>query len=583
MANGFTDSDFGAIPCEDCMSDIMNHIRRNEMSDFSFLKSNDVIGSISCGNPTESGLCTLCRTDCQGKCETWLGSLVGRKLLYPRDFGVVAASANNTSHVGVSYDSLRIQGYAYGARGRKEDVSNNPDDCIFPDVSLETEFGWTEKTKVRMPLMTGALGSTFVAQKYWNGFSIGSALCGIPIVIGENVVGIDQKSRIKPGGTRKGKITSAPELERRIDGYLRYYDGYGAIIVQLNVEDTRNGVAEFVVDKYGDKCIIELKWGQSVMSIGSEIRITNLEYARFLKERGYMVDPDPTRSEVRDAFKNGAITSFARHSRLGNTTQSTAEQVRQEFMTSVEYLRSLGFRRITMKIGSYGMKELAMAIKFATDARLDLLSIDGSGGGTGMSPWNMMQSWGVPSINLHSKAYEYATILAANRQKVVDMSFAGGFAMEDHIFKALALGAPYTKMVCMGRALMVPGFVGTNIEGALHPERRKQLCGQWTELPKTVQSLGGTAQEIFDGYFDVQKKVGSDEMKKIPYGAIATYTLMDKLACGLQQLMAGARKFSVNEICRNDLFSGNRETARETGIPHVSDVNDEYAKQILNS
>lgn len=72
-------------------------------------------------------------------------------------------------------------------------------------------------------------------------------------------------------------------------------------------------------------------------------------------------------------------------------------------------------------------------------------------------------------------------------------------------------------------------------------------------------------------------------MKKLPYGAIGFYTLADKLACGVQQLMAGARKFSLNQISRNDIFSGNRETARETGIPHVSDVNDESARKILNS
>ena len=72
-------------------------------------------------------------------------------------------------------------------------------------------------------------------------------------------------------------------------------------------------------------------------------------------------------------------------------------------------------------------------------------------------------------------------------------------------------------------------------------------------------------------------------MKNIPYGAIAFCTLADKLSCGLQQLMAGARKFSVEKIRRTDIFSGNRETARETGIPHVSDVNDESAKKILNS
>jgi glutamate synthase domain-containing protein 2 len=229
------------------------------------------------------------------------------------------------------------------------------------------------------------------------------------------------------------------------------------------------------------------------------------------------------------------------------------------------------------------MEELAMAIKFASDAKLDLLTIDGSGGGTGMSPWNMMQSWGVPSIILHSKANEYASLLAAKGEYVVDMSFAGGFALEDHLFKGLALGAPYTKLICMGRGIMIPGFVGANIQGALYPEKRQDVNGHWSELPKTVRQVGSNAKEIFASYFDVEKKVGKDEMKNIPFGAIAFYTLADKLACGLQQLMAGARKFALNKISRGDLMSGNRETAKETGIPHVSDVNDESARKILNS
>jgi len=328
------------------------------------------------------------------------------------------------------------------------------------------------KTKVRMPLMTGALGSTFIAEKYWDSFAIGGALVGIPVVIGENVVGVDRKSEIGKGKARKGKIKGSPELERRINTYLRYYDGYGAIFVQLNVEDTRNGVAEFVAEKYGNKCIIELKWGQGAKNIGGEIQVTSLDYALFLKERGYIVDPDPTKPQVQQAFKQGAIKSFARHSRLGGTNLDSVEQVREDFMRSVKYLRRIGFERITLKTGSYGMEELAMAIKFASDAKCDLLTIDGSGGGTGMSPWNMMQSWGVPSIFLHSKAYEYADILAAKGEKVVDMSFAGGFALEDHIFKALALGAPFTKLICMGRAIMIPGFVGANIEGVVNPKRR---------------------------------------------------------------------------------------------------------------
>jgi hypothetical protein len=548
-----------------------------------FTKSNDALGTTNRGNPTESSLCTLCRADCQGKCETWLSALVGRKLLYPRSYGIVTAGANNTTHVGVNYNSLRIQGYAYGAQGLNQGLTTDPDDCIFPNVTLETEFGNEIKTKARIPLMTGALGSTFVAAKYWDSFAVGASLVGIPVVIGENVVGVDRESEIGKGPEKKGKITKAPELERRIESYFRYYDGYGAIIVQLNVEDTRNGVAEFVADKYGDKVIIELKWGQGAKDIGGEIQVSSLDYALFLKNRGYVVDPDPSLPEVQAAFENGSIKSFARHSRLGATNLISVDQVQEDFMSAVEYLRGLGFKRITLKTGSYGMEELAMAIKFSTDAGLDLLTMDGSGGGTGMSPWNMMQSWGVPSIHLHSKAYEYASILAAKGRKVVDMSFAGGFALEDSIFKGLALGAPFTKLICMGRAIMIPGFVGSNIQGALFPDMRGDLNGHWAELPRTVKAVGNSAKEIFAGYFDVEKKVGKDEMKNIPFGAIAFYTMADKLYCGMQQLLAGARKFSVTQITREDIFSGNRETADETGIMHMCDANDQSARKILNS
>ena len=72
-------------------------------------------------------------------------------------------------------------------------------------------------------------------------------------------------------------------------------------------------------------------------------------------------------------------------------------------------------------------------------------------------------------------------------------------------------------------------------------------------------------------------------MKNVPYGAIAMWTLVDKLAAGLQQLMAGARRFRISEISRNDIFSANRETEIETNIPFITDVLDESAKRILSS
>jgi glutamate synthase domain-containing protein 2 len=513
-----------------------------------------------------------------GKCETWLSSLRGRKLLYPRDFGSITAGSSNTTHLGVAYNSLRINGYNYGAYGLPKGLSNSEDECIFPNVNIETEFGQSIKTKARVPMMTGALGSTFIAAKYWESFAVGAALVGFPIVIGENVVGIDQKAEIK-----NGKITKAPELDRRIDTFLRYYEGFGAIIVQMNVEDTRNGVAEYVIEKYGDKVIIELKWGQGAKCIGGEIQVSNIEYAQFLKKRGYVVDPDPTTPETQEAFKHGAIKSIARHSRLGYTSLSSASAVRDNFMKSVKYLRKIGYKRISLKTGSYGMEALAMSIKYATDAKLDLLTIDGSGGGTGMSPWNMMETWGVPSILLHAKAYEYAKILEKKGKRIVDMAFAGGLAREDHIFKALALGAPFTKLVCMGRALMIPGFLGSNIEGALNPALKAKLNGNWDKLPSSVLDFGSTPEEIFAGYYDLQKKVGKDEMKNIPLGAVAVWTLADKLAAGVQQLMAGARRFTLKSITRSDIFSANRETEKETKVKYITDAADDAAKKILKA
>lgn len=540
-------------------------------------KQNDALGTTNRGNACESGLCTLCTADCKGKCETWLSSLLGRKLLYPRNFGNATAGSANILAEGVGYHALRIQGYAYGAQGLDGRLSRSADDRIFPNVDIETSFGQTVRTKCRVPIMTGALGSTFIAAKYWDSFSVGAALCGFPIVIGENVVGIDTAAVIENGRTR-----SAPELDRRIQTFLRYYDGYGAIIVQMNVEDTRNGVAEYLIDKHGDQVIIELKWGQGAKDIGGEIQVFDIDYACFLKERGYVVDPDPTDPIVRKAFENRAITSFARHSRLGATDLSAVEQVREAFMDEVARLRKLGFKRISLKTGAYGMEALAMAIRFAADAKLDLLTIDGSGGGTGMSPWNMMDHWGVPSLPLHAKAHEYCQILANRGIAPPDISLAGGFAREDHIFKAMALCAPYSKLVCMGRAPMIPGFLGSNIEGVFNPERRAAISGHWEKLPSTVKNIGKYPEEIFAGWEAVREKVGEAEMAKIPFGAVAMHGYADKLACGLQQFMAGARKFSLEQLSREDLMAANRETAQVAGIPYMTDAGDESAIAILH-
>ena len=72
------------------------------------------------------------------------------------------------------------------------------------------------------------------------------------------------------------------------------------------------------------------------------------------------------------------------------------------FLKEVARLRKVGFKRITLKTGAYGLQELAMALRWGAEAKIDLPTIDGAPGGTGMSPWGMMNEWGVPTLYLQS-------------------------------------------------------------------------------------------------------------------------------------------------------------------------------------
>lgn len=177
----------------------------------------------------------------------------------------------------------------------------------------------------------------------------------------------------------------------------------------------------------------------------------------------------------------------------------------------------------------------------------------------------------MPSLYLHSAAYEFCRRLANRGERVPDIVFGGGFSSEDGIFKALALGAPFTKAVCMGRALMIPGMVGKNIARWLNEGK----------LPNTVSQFGSTPEEIFVCYEEVKDLVGADEMKNIPLGALGIYSYCEKIRVGLQQLMAGARCFSILSISRRDLMSLTEECAKVTGIPYLMNAYREEAIDIL--
>jgi glutamate synthase domain-containing protein 2 len=521
--------------------------------------SNEAIGTYNRSRNVApmSGICTRCVDGCRGGCDIWLSSFRGREVLYPGPFGEITAGADKDYPI--DYSHINIQGYAVGARGLPEGVEANPDTAVFHEVDTETEYGWDRKVKMKVPIFTGALGSTDIARINWEHFAIGAAISGITLVCGENVCGVDPELV----RDNNGKVVKSPEMDRRIEIYRQFHEGYGEILVQMNVEDTRLGTAEYVSSKH-ELDTLELKWGQGAKCIGGEIKVRSLERALELQKRGYIVRPDPSQKDVQQAFKAGAIKEFERHSRLGFVTK-------ESFLEEVDRLRDIGFKRVTLKTGAYSMAELAMALRYGSEAKIDLLTIDGAPGGTGMSPWPMMNEWGVPTFYLQALAYEFAEKLSKKGLRVPDLAMAGGFSSEDGVFKAIAMGAPYFKAVCMGRALMIPGMVGKNIQ-------------KWIEageLPKSVSKYGTGAKELFVTYEELAEKYGKD-IDKIPLGAMGIYTYAQKFKIGLQQLMAGSRNFSLTSMSRKDVMALTEEAAKVSGIAYVMDAYRDVAEGILD-
>jgi glutamate synthase domain-containing protein 2 len=151
---------------------------------------------------------------------------------------------------------------------------------------------------------------------------------------------------------------------------------------------------------------------------------------------------------------------------------------------------------------------------------------------------------------------------------VPDLAMTGGFSDETHAVKALAMGAPNFKAVCMGRAPMISGMVGKN-------------SGEWiktNQLPKTVSKLGTMVDEIFVSYEELKLKYGKD-VEKLPLDAIGIYTASQKIRTGLQQLKD--RTFNLSTIIRGDLMSLTEECEKVAGIPYVMRAYRKEAKKIL--
>jgi glutamate synthase domain-containing protein 2 len=500
-----------------------------------------------------SGMCVTCVDGCIGMCEIGKSAYRGHEVIYPQPFGVITTAADKDYPV--DYSHFNIMGTAVGATG----IEADSDKAIFPAVKLEVIFGHDKGIKMHLPIMIPGIGSTNIAKNNWEGLAIGTALAGTGLTIGENVVGMDPQAVIK-----NGKVVDTVDLKRRVTLFTDHQrNGYGLIVLQANIEDTRLGVQEYGIRELGVQAV-ELKWGQGAKDIGGEVKITDLKKAQMLYERGYIVLPNPTDPDVIKSFERGAFKEFERHSRVGMVTE-------ESFARRVEELRKAGAKYVFLKTGAYRPADLARAVKFASKYKIDLLTVDGAGGGTGMSPWRMMNEWGVPPVELHSLLYFYAKKLADKGEHIPALAPAGGFSFEDQIFKALALGAPYFKLVGMARAPICAAMVGKTIGRTIDE----------MQVPVYIERFGNHKDEIFVTSAGLRKELGSDDFDKLPTGAIGLYTYYERLAQGLRQLMCGSRKFALEFISRDDIASLTPEASSISGITYITDVDREEVEKIL--
>jgi hypothetical protein len=526
----------------------------------SYLNAKSTTGTITRVGDTSptSGMCPICIRDCPFLCEISLSAFRGREALYPEPLQFGYSTAGALKDFGLDWSHFNIQARLFEVHG----IEENSDVALFPNANTETKVAGIP---LKLPVLAGAFGSTMVGRLFWEGIAIGSALSGVSVIVGENVCGMDPESQFT-----NGKVTHSKELKRRVDVFRRFWDGkHGDIIVQTHVEDQRLGVDVYAISKL-EVNVIERKWGQGAKAIGGEVRITDLNKAIMLKKRGYIVIPDPEDPTVQQAFKEGVFKSFERHSRVGIPKE-------KGFIEDIEWLRQQGAKHVTLKTGAYRPAAVAYTMKIASEAKIEAISFDGAGGGTGMSPVPMMDEMSIPTVYLESIVLKCARILEKKGRYVPDLIMAGGFINETQIFKAMAMSnfgdGPFIKAVLMGRSPLT---------AVMKADYFKQLAGEG-KLPKAFASkFGATPEKFFIATPELKAKYG-ERFKEIPWEAIGLHTyLTDRIGVGLKQLLAGTRKWKLKLLNRNDLMSLSERAAKVTGIPMVEDIEKDAIERILD-
>jgi len=354
-------------------------------------------------HPSSGGICDVCILD--GICEIGFKAKTGATP-FPQPFGAAQFGAEKTLP---NIEDIQILPEIFG---EKE---------IFCKVKTATELGGF---KTSVPVIVGAMGSTKVVHSRGEILARGAAKAGLIMAIGENIL----------------STYGMKGLKERIKPFLDECGKEGAVIVQGNVEDRKLGVFEKAIEigAHG----IELKLGQGAkMGLGGEIMFDCKEAEKY-KKLGYTIVGE----------KRGVCE---RHSSPGSIKKS---EIRETLIKCSDFKVPIWIK-IAVGNGIIEFLEFLNELKKKERIRLEAVVVDGYGGGTGMSPWPIMNEFSLPS----------ACVLSYFKKLRFDLIVAGGYCDGIHVAKAMMMGADG---VAMGRAFIIASNLTNFIE---LDERQKKL------------------------------------------------------------------------------------------------------------
>lgn len=380
----------------------------------------------------QGGMCSVCTMD--GQCEIGLKAKTGRTV-FPDPFGVAQFGGEKRLP---NIEDIQILPELYG------------DSIVFKNVSTETKIGSFDFS---VPISVAAMGSTKVAHLRGAVLAEGAAKAGIGVVIGENILATYGDAGLK----------------ERIQPFLDKYEKKGAMIVQGNGEDIKQGVFEKGAALGAHA--IEVKIGQGAkQGLGGEIKFEGDEQAEKYRKLGYII------------IKNKDGT-YQRHVQPGALSD---EQLKKNII-KFSGLDLPIWVKTGIGTGILKLISTLQELKKEQGIRIECLTIDGFGGGTGMSPWLIMNEMSVPSATIFSMIEEKPDF---------DVLLAGGYNNGLDIGKAMMLGASGASM---GRPFLIAANVA-KAEGVVNyceaiKEELQMLCA--TQKATSVEKLIGRKQNLY--------------------------------------------------------------------------------------